>query len=211
MNDEQPTVYIIDDDPSARRGLSRLIQAAGMRVRTHDSARDFLDRSDYDGHGCIVLDVKMPGLSGLDLQQELIKVNCTLPIVFVSGHSEVPEATAAMKKGAVDFLTKPVDRDHLLKSIAEALERGRTNRRRLADQARIRSRLDTLTPREGTILEFVISGMLNKQIAHALGISEDTVKVHRGRVMKKMRADSLADLVRMAELVAVKPADTADL
>ena len=211
MTDESPTVFIIDDDPSARRGLSRLIQAAGMSVMTYESARDFLDQARHDGHGCIVLDVKMPGLSGLDLQAQMIKAGNSLPIIFVSGHSDVPIAAVAMKKGAVDFLTKPVDRDHVLKAIAESLEKDRGNRKAFAAQAQVRIRFAALSPREYEVMTFVIAGMLNKQIAYELGITEDTVKVHRGRVMKKMRADSLAELVRLAELVAIKPAESNDL
>jgi FixJ family two-component response regulator len=208
MNDQNPTIFIVDDDPSARRGLSRLIRVFGMRVKEFDSARDFLDQAHEDRPGCIVLDVKMPGLSGLDLQEELMKIKITLPIVFLSGHSDVPEAATAMKRGAVDFLTKPVDRDHLFKAIAEALKRDHENRKVMSGQAMIQKRLSTLTPREYTVLEYVITGMLNKQIAFELGITEDTVKVHRGRVMKKMEAESLAGLVRLAESVNVKPAET---
>ena len=212
MTDERPTVFIIDDDPSARRGLSRLIQAAGgMSVMAYESARDFLDQAHYDGHGCIVLDVKMPDLSGPDLQVELIKAEIALPIIFVSGHSDVPIAAMAMKKGAVDFLTKPVDRDHLLKAIAESLEKDRESRKAIAVQAQVRSRFATLSPREYEVMTFVIAGLLNKQIAYELGISEDTVKIHRGRVMKKMNAASLAELVRLAELVYIKPAESNDL
>ena len=207
MTEESPTVFIIDDDPSARRGLSRLIQAAGMSVMAYESARDFLDQAHYDGHGCIVLDVKMPGLSGLDLQAEMIEADNTLPIIFISGHSDVPVAAMAMKKGAVDFLTKPVDRDHLLKAIAESLEKDRESRKAIAVQAQVRSRFATLSPREYEVMTFVIAGLLNKQIAYELGITEDTVKVHRGRVIKKMRADSIAELVRLAELVSIKPAE----
>jgi FixJ family two-component response regulator len=210
MAEESPTVFIIDDDLSARRGLSRLIQAAGMSVRAYESARDFLDQAHYDGHGCIVLDVKMPGLSGLDLQAELKKAESALPIIFVSGHSDVPIAALAMKKGAVDFLTKPVDRDHLLKTIAESLEKDRENRKAIAVQAQVRNRFATLSPREYEVMTFVIAGMLNKQIAYELGITEDTVKAHRGRVMKKMRANSIAELVRLAELVSIKPAEGDD-
>jgi FixJ family two-component response regulator len=210
MAEESPTVFIIDDDPSARRGLSRLIQAAGMSVMAYESARDFLDQAHYDGHGCIVLDVKMPGLSGLDLQAELKKAESALPIIFVSGHSDVPIAALAMKKGAVDFLTKPVDRDHLLKTIAESLEKDRENRKAIAVQAQVRNRFATLSPREYEVMTFVIAGMLNKQIAYELGITEDTVKAHRGRVMKKMRANSIAELVRLAELVSIKPAEGDD-
>jgi len=211
MTDERTTVFVIDDDSSARRGISRLIQAAGMSVQTYDSAMAFLAHTqDRNEHGCIVLDVKMPGLSGLDLQAELIKSDRALPIIFVSGHSEIPEAAEAMKKGAVHFLTKPVDRDHLITAIAEALERDRENCKTLTQRAAIQKRLATLSPREHTILEYVISGMLNKQIAYALGITEDTVKVHRRRVMKKMQAGSLAELVRMAEFVGITPAENVD-
>jgi len=163
-----------------------------------------------DIHGCILLDVKMPGLSGLDLQDELMKRNSVLPIVFVSGHSDIPDAALAMKRGAVDFLTKPVDGDQLFKAITESLKKDRENRKARTRKADVQKRLDTLSPREYTILEFVVSGMLNKQIAYELGITEVTVKVHRGRVMKKMRADSLAELIRLAEVVGVKPAEVND-
>jgi len=208
MIDERPTIFVIDDDPSARRGLSRLIMAAGMQVQAFESARDFLDQAVDEIHGCIVLDVKMPGLSGLELQKELLNKNIALPIVFVSGHSEIPDTALAMRRGAIDFLTKPVDRDHLLKAIAESLKKDVENRDALTERVKIQKRVDSLTPREYTILEFVISGMLNKQIAYELDITEDTVKVHRGRVMKKMGAASLADLVRLAESVNVKPFKT---
>lgn len=212
MTDERTTVFVIDDDPSARRGLSRLIRAAGMSVRAYDSAREFISRAqDYDGHGCIVLDVKMPGLSGLDLQAELIKADIPLPIIFVSGHSEIPEAAEAMKKGAVDFLTKPVDRDHLLKAIAESLSLDRDNRKAATEKEKIRKRLRTLSQREHTVLRFVIAGRLNKQIATALSITEDTVKIHRRRVMQKMEAGSLAELVRLCISVGIKPAESDDL
>jgi len=207
MTDEKPTVIIIDDDPSARRGLSRIIDAAGMNVKEYESGRDFLNQAHDERHGCIVLDVKMPGLSGLDLQAELMKTNSVLPIIFVSGHSEISDAALAMRRGAVDFLTKPVDRDHLLKAITESLKKDRENRKTFTKRKKIQERLESLTPRECTIMRFVISGMLNKQIAYELDISEETVKVHRGRVMRKMGAGSLAELVRFAEAVDVKPAE----
>lgn len=206
MNDERPTVFIIDDDSSVRRGLSRLIKAAGLNVKVFESVPDYLNRSTSNNHGCLVLDVKMPGVNGMELQSMLMKEAISPPIIFVSGHSEIPDAAKAMKKGAIDFLTKPVDRDHLLKAIAEALQKDRVNRKALADQAEIQERLALLSPREKTVLEFVISGMLNKQIAYALDITEDTVKKHRGRVMKKLHAGSLAELIHLAELGDVKPA-----
>ena len=158
MAEESPTVFIIDDDPSARRGMSRLIRASGISVEAYASALDFLNQAHYDRHGCIVLDVKMPGLDGLDLQAEVIKADNSLPIIFVSGHSDVPIAAVAMKKGAVDFLTKPVDRDHLLKAIADSLEKDRENRKAFALQAQVRSRFATLSPREYEVLTFIIAG-----------------------------------------------------
>jgi FixJ family two-component response regulator len=207
MTEERTTIFIIDDDPSARRGLSRLVRAAGMNVESYGSALEFLKRKHYDGYGCILLDVKMPGLDGLELQEELAKADYSLPIIFISGHADVPEAARAMKKGAVDFLTKPVDRDHLFKAINESLARDRENRRAHSDKAEVRERLSTLSPREYEVMTFVIAGMLNKQIAYELEIAEDTVKIHRGRMMRKMKADSVAELVRNAEIAGVKPAE----
>ena len=210
MIDEKPTIFIVDDDSSARRGLSRIIIARGMKVEAFGSAQEFLEQADDGIHGCLLLDVKMPGLSGLDLQAELKKKDIALPIIFISGHSEIPDAAVAMKRGAVDFLTKPVDSEHLFKAITESLDLDKENRKVLSRQATVKTKLASLTAREYTVLEFVISGLLNKQIAFELDITEDTVKVHRGRVMRKMGADSLAELVRLAELVGVKPAHVGD-
>ena len=206
MTDERPTVFIIDDDPSASKGLSRLVRAAGMHVEAYGSAREFLERQHYDGHGCILLDVKMPEMNGLELQEELAKANYSLPIIFVSGHADVPMTAQAMKKGALDFLTKPVDRDHLLKAIYDSLAKDRENREMLSVKAKVRDRFATLSPREYEVMTFVIAGMLNKQIAYELGIVEDTVKIHRGRVMKKMKVQSVAELVRLADIAVITPA-----
>ncbi|UCC99786.1 MAG: response regulator transcription factor [Phycisphaerales bacterium] len=206
MTDESPTVFIIDDDPSARKGLSRLVRTAGMRVEAYDSALEFLERKHYDGYGCILLDVKMPGLSGMELQEELGKADYSLPIIFVSGHGDVPTAAQAMKKGAVDFLTKPVDKDQLLEAINRSLAMDRENRKALSDKAKVCERLAALTPREYEIMTFVIAGMLNKQIAYELEIAEDTIKIHRGRMMRKMKVESVAELVRLTEIAGIKPA-----
>ena len=210
MTDEKTTVFIIDDDPSARRGLSRLVRVAGMHVETYASAQEFIERPHYDGCGCILLDVQMPGMDGLELQEQLVKAEYSLPIIFVSAHADVPDAAAAMKKGAVDFLTKPVDRDHLLKAIAESLEKDRENRKTLDNLARVRKKLAALSQREYEVMTYVIAGLLNKQIAYELGITEDTVKVHRGRVMKKMNVESVAELVRLAEMAGVEPAEAGE-
>ena len=206
MTDERTTVFIIDDNPSARRGLSRLVRAAGMSVEAYGSAQEFLERKHYDGYGCILLDIKMPGMNGLELQEEMVKADYSMPIIFVSGHADVPMTARAMRKGAVDFLTKPVDRDHLLEVINESLARDRENRKAFSDKAKVRERLATLTPREYEVMTLVIAGMLNKQIAYELEIAEDTVKIHRGRMMRKMKVESVAELVRITELAGVKPA-----
>jgi len=206
MTEQRTTVFIIDDDPSSRRGLSRIVRAAGMTVEEYGSALEFLERKDYDGYGCILLDVKMPGLNGLELQEELVKEDYSMPVIFISGHGDVPMTARAMKKGAVDFLTKPVDRDHLLKVINESLARDRENRTALSDKTKVRNRLATLSPREYEVMTFVIAGMLNKQTAYELGIAEDTVKIHRGRMMRKMKVESVAELVRLSEIAGIKPA-----
>jgi FixJ family two-component response regulator len=200
-----PTVFIVDDDASVRRALLRLIKSAGYEVQAFASARDFLDywRTSDEGLGCLVLDVRMPGLSGLDLQHELQAANALLPIIFITGHGDIPMSVKAMKGGAVDFLPKPVKDKVLLNAIEQALERAAREREVHDEIDDIRRRLDTLTPRELDVLRLVITGMLNKQIAYELGTVEKTIKVHRARLMEKMEVQSLAELVRIAERVGV--------
>jgi FixJ family two-component response regulator len=199
-------VYVVDDDESVRRSLSRLLRSAGLNVETFPSAQAFLSRELPDRTACLVLDVRLPGQSGLDLQAALKQAGRGMPIVFISGSSDVPVSVQAMKEGAVDFLQKPFDDDQLLSAIAGALARGRTARALREECAVVRQRFETLTPRERQVLGQVIAGLLNKQIAANLGAAEKTIKIHRGRVMQKMAAGSVADLVRMAQRIGIEPA-----
>ena len=202
----KPTVFVIDDDPSVLKGLARLLKSLGFNAETFASAELFLGREHYDGVGCIVLDVRMPGLNGMDLQDELSRADYSMPIIFITGHGNIPMSVQAMKRGAVDFLTKPFDDEELLEAVKKAIERDGTARAERAQVHDIRRRIDTLTPREHEILRYVITGMLNKQIALKLDIAEKTVKIHRGRIMEKLRVDSVADLVRLAEKAGIRPA-----
>jgi len=200
------TVFLIDDDASVRKALARLIKSAGYRVLTFASASEFLDGNvACDGPVCLVLDIRMPGLTGLDLQGELQKRDAIFPIIFITGHGDIPTSVKAMKAGAVDFLPKPVDDKVLLEAIKQALARAVRERAELAERQNIQKRLYTLTPREREVLEHVISGQLNKQIAFDLGTVERTIKVHRARVMDKMQVESVAELVRMAEKIGIAP------
>ncbi len=205
MVEKNTVVFVIDDDPSVRKSLSRLLRAAGHSVETFSSAEEFLGREYFDGIGCIILDVQMPGLSGMDLQAELSKAEYGMPIVFITGHGDIPMSVEAMKKGAVHFLSKPFDDSELLRAMSEAIEKDRKAKADLAEIHEIHRRLSLLTPREHEILRYVITGMLNKQIAFELNIAEKTVKVHRGRVMEKLRVVSVAELVRLAEKTGIEP------
>ena len=196
---DEPTVYLVDDDPGVRRSAKELIESIGLRVEAFASAREFLEAQRPDVPSCLVLDIRLPGLSGLDLQRELGKTSNPLPIIFISGHGDIPMTVQAMKAGAVEFLPKPFRDQQLLDAISHAIERDRLAREERRAVAELRQRHDSLTPREREVMTFVVKGLLNKQVGAELGMSETTVKLHRGQVMQKMKADSLADLVRMAE------------
>jgi len=198
-------IAIVDDDPSVRKALGRLIRSAGCKAETFESADEFLKRPLADAPSCLVLDLQMPGLGGLGLQQRMAELGLEIPVVFLTGHGDIPASVKAMKAGAVEFLTKPVDEQDLLKAIKEAVELDRRTRQQQAETRKLQRLYDSLTAREQEVMQRVISGLLNKQIAGELRVTEDTVKFHRGNIMRKMCADSLADLVRMAENLGISP------
>jgi len=205
-NDEaadRPIVFVIDDDESVRRGLDRLLRSDGLDVEVFASAKLFMAREVPDRPACIVLDLRLPGASGLEVQENLTRARQDIPIIFISGYADVGSSVRALKAGAVDFLQKPVSDQALLDVVHDALERSRAMRRQRAEQAAIRARFDLLTPRERDVLRHMLRGLLNKQIASELGISEKTVKFHRGHVMAKTGAGSLAELVRDAERIHI--------
>jgi RNA polymerase sigma factor (sigma-70 family) len=202
------TVFIVDDDPSHRDSLQFLLESVGLEVRSFSSARDFLDNADPETPGCLLLDVRMPGMSGLDLQNELANAKFSLPIIFITGHGTVPMSVRAIKAGAVDFLQKPFDEQDLFKVIHQAIEQDRQTRLEKEKLRETHKLIDSLTPREYEVFTLIVSGMPNKQAAYELGITERTIKEHRSRIMQKMKADSFADLVRHAEKLGLgQPAD----
>jgi len=203
MSDTEGIVFVVDDDEAMRRSLANLIRSVGLRVEVFASAQEFLRGKRPDVPGCLVLDVRLPGLSGLDLQQRMAEADSEIPIIFITGYGDIPMTVQAMKAGAVEFLTKPFRDQTLLDAIHQALERDRHARQQRADIAALRRRFDSLTPREREVLALVVAGLLNKQIAGELGTSEAAVKVHRQHVMEKMGADSLADLVRLAARLGI--------
>ena len=205
MNDARPIVFVVDDDPAVCLSMKRLIRSLGPEVQTFSSAQEFLRAKRPDAPGCLVLDVRLPDLSGLDLQQDLNKANVDLPIVFVTGHADIPMSVRAMKAGAIEFLTKPFREQDLLEAIQHGIGQHRTAREQRAEVAELQQRYDSLTPREREVFLLVARGMLNKQIGDRLGASEKTIKIHRGQLIRKMKAGSLADLVRMSERLKVPP------
>ena len=205
MTATEPVVFIIDDDPSVRRSLERLLKSVGLVAESFASATEFLQRGHWEESGCLVLDVRMPEISGLDLQEKLAKAGICLPIIFISGHGTVPMSVRAMKAGAMDFLMKPFDEQDLLDAIHRALERSRQEKADREELSTIQERALSLTPREREVFSLVVSGLLNKQIADQLNTSEKTIKVHRAAIMAKMNALTFADLVRIAEKAGISP------
>ncbi|HTT65686.1 MAG TPA: response regulator transcription factor [Bryobacteraceae bacterium] len=211
MNSEDAVVFIIDDDASVRKGLTSLLRSVGLKVEVFGTAQEFLSSERPDAPGCLVLDVRLPGLSGLDLQRQLVEAGIQMPIIFITGHGDIQMSVQAMKAGAQEFLTKPFREQALLDAVQHAIGRDRAARAQGAVRAELRDRYQSLTSREQEIMALVIRGLLNKQIAGEVGTTEATVKVHRAKVMHKMQADSLADLIRMAETLGAPAAKSAQI
>lgn len=204
MTPTDPTVVVIDDDDSVREALDGLLRSVGLQVRLHASVVEFLAVGVPEGPSCLILDVRLPGQSGLDLQEDLVRSGVHVPIIFITGHGDIPMSTRAMKAGALEFLTKPFRDQDLLDAIHQAIAKDRERRLHEDMVAALQGKYEALTPRERQVMAFVATGYLNKQIAGAIGVSEITVKVHRGQVMRKMEARSLADIVRMADKLGLK-------
>ncbi len=205
---EASTVFVVDDDPSVRRSTERLVRSMGFAVRTFASAKEFLDNARIEGPACLVLDVRLPGLSGLDLQRELTQSGVQIPIIFVTGHGSIPMSVGAMKAGAVEFLTKPVRPRDVLAAIRAAIERDRTSHRLRLEAGALRERYERLTPREREVMAHVVAGLPNKQIAGELATTERTIKFHRAHIMEKMEAASLAELVQMGGQLGISPLES---
>jgi FixJ family two-component response regulator len=206
MSEPIPVVFVVDDDPSVRAALQSLFRSVGLEVRAFGSPQEFLNAPAAESPACLVLDVRLPGISGLELQDQLVGHDAALPIVVVTGHGDIPMTVRAMRAGAVDFLSKPFRDQDLLDAVQRALDHSRVLRQQQVAIADLQARFGALTPREREVMGLVVAGLLNKQIAYDLGISEVTVKIHRGQAMQKMRADSVADLVRMADRLGIRPA-----